>query len=469
MLYASECSQKAYKMQSITILNLAIFATLAAVSLSTCQIYPLRPSSSTRTLSAGLTYLCLIGCLSLITIMTSCHKSVQSPDTGKTLDLPAGSPAVIAAGDQFALNFFSSLLQQDTASDNKLVSPFSIYMALSMVYNGSAGSTRDSMAGTLALAGISTAELNAVSAALIKQLPSEDSKVTLSIANSLWYQQNGPQPVPDFVDSMTEDYSGYIQALNFSSPASLTTINSWVATKTDNKITNLLSTLSPENIMVLINAIYFNGTWQYAFNPADTRDNTFYLSNGTTSSVPFMNQQANLWWYQDSAYTMLELPYGAGNSFDMYVVMPTNPQVSLRSFATAFNNSTFAAGLSLLDSQAINLYLPKWQTSFSIPDFLPELATLGMGIASGPGANFSAMFSTPVYISQAVHKTYIDVTETGTEAAAATAFTMFTTTAIGSKPEIPVVMVNHPYLYFIVEKQTGAILFEGTMNNPAQN
>ena len=84
-------------------------------------------------------------------IMASCHKSVQSPGTSKTLDLPAGSPAVIAAGNQFALNFFANLLQQDTASDNKLISPFSIYMALSMVYNGSAGATSDSIAKTLAL------------------------------------------------------------------------------------------------------------------------------------------------------------------------------------------------------------------------------------------------------------------------------------------------------------------------------
>jgi serine protease inhibitor len=402
-------------------------------------------------------------------IMISCHKSVQSPDTNKTLDLPAGSPAVIAANNQFALNFFGSLLQQDSTPDNKLISPFSIYMALSMVYNGSAGATRDSMAGTLALAGISTAELNDVSAALIKQLPSEDSKVTLSIANSLWYQQNGPQPVPGFLDSMTEDYSGYIQSLNFSSPASPATINSWVAAKTDNKITNLLSSLSPADAMVLINAIYFNGVWQYAFNPADTHDNTFYLSDGTTASVPFMNQQVTLRWYQDPAYTLLELPYGGGNSFDMYVVMPTNQQASLKSFATSFSSSTWADGLSHLDSQSISLYFPKWQGSFQIPNAYPELAALGMGIAFNPDANFSAMFSTPVSISQVIHKTYIDVSETGTQAAAATAVVTVTVERGGGQPAIPVVMVNHPYLYFIVEKQTGAILFVGTMNNPSQN
>jgi serpin B len=217
--------------------------------------------------------------------------------------------------------------------------------------------------------------------------------------------------------------------------------------------------------MVLVNAIYFNGSWLYAFNTADTRNNTFYLPNGTTASVPFMNQQVTLRYYQDPAYTMLELPYGGGNSFDMYVVMPVNQQVSLRSFASSFSSTAWAAGLSKLDSQSISLFIPKWQASYSI-EAVPELAALGMGIAFGPNADFSGMFSTPEQISQVIHKTYIDVTETGTVAAAATAVT--TITAIrGGQPAIPVVTLNHPYLYFIVEKQTGAILFEGTMNNPA--
>ena len=382
------------------------------------------------------------------------------------MNLPAGSPAVITAGNQFALNFFGSLLQQDTASDNKLISPFSIYMALSMVYNGSADATSDSIANTLALAGISTTELNDVSKALIQQLPSEDSKVNLSVANSLWYQQNGPQPLPGFVNIITGDYSGYIQSLDFSSPSSLTTINSWVAAKTDNKIPSILNSLSSQNVMVLINAIYFNGAWKYAFDSADTHNNTFFLSDGTTASVPFMSQQASVRWYQDPAYTLLELPYGGGNSFDMYVVMPANQQVSLGSFATSFNSSAWANGLAHLDTQTVNIYLPKWQASYTIPNANPELAALGMGIAFGPGADFSAMFSTPEQISQVIHKAYIDVTETGTQAAAATSITTVTVVGPGTR-EIPTVVFNHPYLYFITEKQTGDILFIGTMNNPS--
>ena len=178
-----------------------------------------------------------------------------------------------------------------------------------------------------------------------------------------------------------------------------------------------------------------------------------------------MSQQESLRWYQDPAYTLMELPYGGGNSFDMYVVMPANQQVSLGSFATSFSSSTWANGLAHLDTQTVNIYLPKWQASYTIPNANPELVALGMGIAFSPGADFSAMFSTPEQISQVIHKAYIDVTETGTQAAAATA--VVTTTVDRTGPEIPTVVFDHPYLYFITEKQTGDILFIGTMNNPS--
>ena len=146
--------------------------------------------------------------------------------------------------------------------------------------------------------------------------------------------------------------------------------------------------------------------------------------------------------------------------------MPANQQASLGSFAASFSSSNWAAALSHLDSQSISLYLPKWQTSYFIPNMSPELNSLGMGIAFGQGADFSAMFSSSAAISQAAHKAYIDVSETGTVAAAATAITVIAT-VVGSTPMIPVVMVDHPYLYFIVEKQTGDILFIGTMNDPS--
>jgi serine protease inhibitor len=406
----------------------------------------------------------LLTLLLFITLL-SCKKTVTSPDISKTLDLPANSQQIITAGNEFAWNFFNTVLQQDTAADNKMVSPFSVYMALSMLYNGSAGATRDSIALAMDIAGIPADQLNAVSKALLQQMPSEDSKVSLSIANSLWYQQSGPQPLAGFLDTVHNDYSGDMQSLDFSNPASVGTINSWVARSTDNKITSIISSLSPADLMVLINAIYFDGSWLYGFSAAATQNAPFYLTNGSMVSTPFMTQHVGLRMFVDSAYTLLELPYGSGKDFAMYVVLPAKKQQSINEFAASFKGTTLANAMPQLDSQNIDLYLPKWESSYSIQQLEPNLASLGMGIAFNETADFSDMYGVPLYLSQVIHKTYIDVSESGTEAAAVTAITEVGVTLVPQSP--PAVRVDHPFLYFIVERQTGAILFMGTVNDPS--
>lgn len=431
----------------------------------------MRAKPSPKILSADLSYIrCLLApCLFLLLAagLISCHKSVAPPDTSKTLSLPTGGQEVISAGNQFALNFFGTVLQTDSTTPNKLISPFSIDMALYMLYNGSANATRDSIAKTLALSGISPGLLNAVSKALIQQMPAEDSKVSLSIANSIWYKQNGPQPLPGFLDTITNDYNGYLQSLDFTNPASVGQVNSWVARNTNNKIPTILNSFTPNEVMLLINAIYFNGAWEYAFNTSDTYNAPFYLGNGSTVSTPFMYLTLTTRIYRDPAYTLLELPYGSGKNFDMYVVLPAGQQQSLTDFAASFSNTALSNGLSRLDSQQIGLFLPKWEASYTIPDMKPNLAALGMSLAMDrTAADFSNMYSTRVYLSQAVHKTYIDVSETGTEAAATTSIGI-STAVIG--PDIHAIRVDHPFLYFITEKQTGAILFIGMLDDPTQN
>ena len=402
----------------------------------------------------------LLTCLLILAVGTfSCRKSGPSPEVTRTLELPAGSARVIASGNQFATNFFGAVLQKDPLTQNKLISPFSIYIALSMLYNGSAGATRDSIALALQQAGISIDQLNAVSKALIRQLPTEDSKISLSIANSLWYQQSGPQPLPGFLDTIGNEYNGHLQALSFDASA-VNTVNSWVSTATHGKITSIINSFTPDEVMLLVNAIYFNGPWHFSVLTTSTQP--FTLPDGSIKNVPTMSFETTLRTYKDPAYTLLELPYGAGNSFAMYVALPTDQQQSLTSFASSFNASTFSAALSRLDSLRAGIFLPKWELSYSIDDMLPDLAALGMGIAATTNADFSNMFPGPAHVSRAIHKTWIDVNEQGTQAAAATGIGVET-----SAPSIPAILVNHPFLYFIVEKQTGAILFIGTMNDPS--
>jgi len=415
-------------------------------------------------LRAGALSACLI--LLFASTLPACHKGVSTP-SDKALELPPNSGEVISASNDFAFNFFRTTLRQDVAGNtNKLISPLSIYTALSMVYNGAAGSTKDSMAKTMALAGIPASRLNALNNALIEQMPHEDSKVQLSIANSIWYDQHRAQPKPGFLDTIQRDYAATLQSLDFSNSSAVRTINSWVAQQTNDKIPSIIDQISPDDLMYLINAVYFNGAWKYGFKTSDTHNAPFYKQDGTTVNAPFMNQKITLRRYFGPGYTLVELPYGTGKAFNMYILLPTDAHQSLDSFALSLDLASLTTAFSHLDSGSIQLSLPKWEYSYSIDDMKPNLARLGMGIAFGRDADFSGMYSTSVYISKAVHKTYIKVNESGTEAAAVTAIGI-TYTALPAGP--PPLIIDHPFVYLITEKQTGSMLFMGLLNDPLAN
>ena len=407
----------------------------------------------------------------IVVSMVSCTKSIPAvADKSQTLVLPADGASVIDANNQFAFDLLRATLQQDTTANNKLVSPLSIYLALSMVYNGAGGATRDSMARALDLSGIDTNTLNSVCHALITQLPGEDNAVQLSIANSIWYAQNNYQPLASFLNTTQTDYDATIQSLNFKDPNSVNTINDWVAQKTDGKIPSVIKSISPDELMFLINAIYFNGAWQYAFKTSDTYNGEFHLQNGSAQTVPFMKQQVTVNAFIDSSFMMIELPYGGGKSYSMYIALPTDAQRSINSFASLMNGAVLANDIARMDSANLLVEIPKWEYSYSIDNMLPELSQLGMGIAFSDDADFSNLYNpnqTAVKLSRAIHKTYIKVDEQGTQAAAVTVIGVIT--AISAPPPPFLFRADHPFFYTIVEKQTGAILFTGIVNDPSAN
>jgi len=423
-----------------------------------------KPKNMRHHLRAGHLSACLLLCLALT--LLSCHKNISTPATSTPLDLPPNSYAVTNSANEFAFTLFQSTLKTEPTGSNMLISPLSVYMALSMTYNGAAGATRDSMALALQQSGIPISQLNAVSKALITQLPKEDSKVQLSIANSIFYSNKGPQPAPDFLDSTKTNYLSAMQAIDVSQPAAaLNTINAWVAKNTKNKIPAILDQLDPYTLMVLVNAIYFNAPWLNSFKPAQTRAMPFSLAGGSTVSTPFMNQEMTIRSWFGPTFTLAELPYSTGKGFAMYVVLPNDPAQSITDFAASFKLDSLSNACAHLDSSFVSVSLPKWEYSYSITNMKRELTALGMGIAFGD-ADFSKMYPTAsVSLSQVAHKTYIKVSEEGTEAAAATAVTVELTSA----PMIRAIKADHPFLYVIAEKQTGTVLFVGIVNDPTKN
>ncbi|MGN6193489.1 MAG: serpin family protein [Ginsengibacter sp.] len=404
-----------------------------------------------------------------LVIFASCNKpNPYEPDETKTIVLPVDGSAIINANNKFAFDFFNAALKQDSENNNKLISPLSIYLALSMAYNGANNSTKDSISKALQLSGIDINSLNELCHTLISMLPQEDNKVKLSIANSIWYKQNTYQPIPSFLDAVHVNYDASVNPLNFDDPSSVTKINNWIAEKTNNKIPKIIDNISPGDLMYIINAIYFNGAWKYAFNPSNTSNGIFYLQDGSSKSVPFMNQKLTTKKYTDSLISMIELPYGGGKSFSMYILKPVDQLKPLNTFCASLNQDYLQNAISKMDSATFQLQMPKWEYSYKIENMKSELAQLGMGISFAADADFSKLYDpsqVKPFISKAIHKTYIKVSEEGTEAAAVTAIGMEVTAA----PIFNVFNLDHPFLYIIIEKQTGAILFLGTVNDPGIN
>lgn len=398
-------------------------------------------------------------------IISGCSKSILSQST-TPVTLPQNGDQVIQAQNKFTLDLFKNVLQQDNSASNKLVSPFSVFEDLSMAYNGAAGTTQTGMQNAMQLNGISTDLLNNTNQALITGLPKEDPAIQLNIANSIWYKNRGIQPLSSFLDITNKYYQSQVTGADFS-PATVTQINNWVANATHQKINSIIQQIDPADIMYLINAIYFKGQWKYSFNTKSTQNNTFYTSTGQLVQTPFMYQQDTFKYISGSSAQMIEMPYGSGD-FNMYVLLP-NEGVSLQQFIGSFNENTLAAFSPDLKAQKVKLYLPKWKYSYEVNNMIPELTNMGMGVAFSNGADFSNMYpaTSGIFINKVIHKTYITVDEQGTEAAAVTAIGVVAT-SVGAGSQVPVMDVNRPFLYVIAEKNTGAILFIGEVNNPAE-
>ncbi len=402
--------------------------------------------------------LILLG-LSLLNL--SCKKNTIQPDIEKTVILPVNASGIIQSNTDFAFDFLHTTLLNDVAPSNKMISPLSIYMALSMLYNGSNNATKDSIQFALRLNNSSAAYLNNTCSALLQQLPLADNAVNLSIANSIWYDQT-LRPLQSFLNVNDSFYKAQIQALNFNDPSSVTTINNWVSQQTKGNINKIIDKLSGIELY-LINAIYFKGSWEYAFDKSLTATASFKNGSGNNVTTSFMSLKRTFNYLENDSAQIIQLPYGGGG-FNMYVMLPGS-DIQVTQLANLLNSSLFAKWQSQMDSTKVQLYLPKFQYSYSINNMQPELTTMGMGIVFTKAADFTNLYSMGAQVGSAIHKIYISVDESGTVATAVTAIGIITTVARN-----PYEMnVNKPFLYVIQEKSTGLILFIGIVNDPTQS
>lgn len=346
---------------------------------------------------------------------------------------------------------------------NLFISPTSLLMALAMVYNGADGVTKEEISKALQMEGIDPMALNKANASLMTKLNKDSEAIQLQVANSIWL--NDQYKFQDEFAKQTKDYfNAEIEEIDITSNDSPKRINDWVEKATNGKINKMVDApLDDDLVAMLLNAIYFKGDWTYPFDKKNTDDKTFYLDNGSEIEVPFMKLQENLAYTATSEYEAIQLPYANGE-MSMTIVLP-NEGVGLDEFQSTLSSERWEEIQSGMYSTRGTILLPKFKMSYET-ELNDALETLGMTSAFEEGANFSKMIEedAPLFISKVKQKTFIDVNEEGTEAAAVTGVQMDDTSAPADDPFV--MDVNRPFFFAITDNETGAILFMGFISNP---
>ena len=379
------------------------------------------------------------------------------------IDLRSAEQQMVRADQTFAFEFFEHLFVEESLGEdnNFMVSPLSLSMALAMTWNGAAGKTKEVMQQTLKMDGFSDDELNSYYKKLREALLKTDPSTKLSIANAIFTNQS-VKIKPDFVNTNRSFYEATVEAVDFTRPETVGIINKWASDNTNGLIEKVIENTKPEDLMYLLNAIYFKGIWTSEFDKKNTSERPFTYENGTRKNVEMMKQTAKFNYTNDENLQLVQLPYG-NQAFSMMVLLPAEDKKLQDVIATTRQEGYWENLKSGLHEAEVELSLPKFKTEYS-KRLNEVLAKMGMGIAFANTADFSRMSGVPAKIDFVKQDTYISTDELGTEAAAVTTIGMIMT-SLPVNPEKVVFNANRPFLYLIQENSTGAILFMGAVKN----
>jgi serine protease inhibitor len=289
--------------------------------------------------------------------------------------------------------------------------------------------------------------------------------VEFNIANSIWYRDDYTFE-QDFFDRCSEYFDARVSGLDFGEPQEAKdTMDNWVDENTNGKIEEIVDYVDPINdMMFLINAIYFNGNWTYRFDEEDTEDGTFYLLGGETKECKMMEIRSLFKYFEDSLLQAIDIPYGDGN-YSMTVILPYYWR-EIDGFIAGLTQEKWDEWINSFSEDSVNLFFPKLKLEYKIDkNLLTVLSYMGMEIAFDPfEADFTGMYAPGnIYISRIIHKTFLEVDEEGTEAAAATVVAMTLGAVEGN---FPTVRLNRPFIFAIRENHSGTILFMGKIIEP---
>jgi len=378
---------------------------------------------------------------------------------------------MLVNGDsEFAFDLYQALKKED---GNIFYSPYSISLALAMTYAGARGETAQQMADTLRYQLDQNAlhsAFNSLDIELGKRGEGANGKdekgFRLNVVNAIWGQKDY-QFLSNYLDLLAENYGAGLRVLDFikNPNQSREVINQWVSDQTEGRIKDLIpeGSITPLTRLVLTNAIYFNAAWKLPFQPEATTNSPFHLISGTDVTVAMMKQTGSFKYAEDDNYQAIELPYD-GQELSMVIFLPAPGQFKAFEEAMTYQIASNISAQKNRDRQ-VTLTMPKFEfeSEFGLKETL-----MGMGMAEPfqDSADFSGMSSqSDLHIDDVVHKAFVSVDEAGTEAAAASAVIVGTT----SMPtDLVTATLDHPFAFLIRDIQTGTILFIGRVMNPGE-
>lgn len=383
----------------------------------------------------------------------SAPKTAPAPITSLPRQLTAAEQKLISGSNTFAFDLMRQINKAERDS-NVFVSPLSASMALGMTSTGAAGTTYDAFHNTLRLGDASRQEVKEGYKSLIALLTGLDASTDVRIANSIWYEKKFP-----FNDTFLSDtksfFNAQVQPLDFKQPSAVDAINAWVSDATVKKIPKILDSIDSAEVMFLINAIYFKGTWQQQFDKAQTRDAPFFALDGTSGSNALMHRMGQMRVAQTANLTAVDLYYG-NSAFAMTLLLPKS-SADINGLTESLTGPSWKTLVDSFGERETDLYVPRFKLEWG-KVLNDQLTALGLGLAF-IRADFTPMSprGTELVITKVIQKTFVDVNEEGTEAAAATSVGMGTT----SLPSSIVVRLDRPFVFAIRERFSGTILFIG--------
>ena len=369
---------------------------------------------------------------------------------------PDALTSVVKGNNNFVFNFYKEL----SKTENQFFSPYSIFSAFAILAEASKGNTQKELDTVF---GYPSLEIRRPAFANIyKTINGANKDYKLSTANALWVNNNFTL-LPEYINNAEKYYGAKLENIDFSNvDNAVKVINTWVENQTNNKIKDIISKdfINNTTKIVIANAIYFKGKWLIAFEEKNTKEKEFTNDFGQKLNANMMSLYDERFnYFEDSQLQAIELPY-KGYDLSAIVVLPKKDLESLN----GFDNTKFNNILNSLSNEKVNLFLPKFKLEITYNKIKEQLGDLGLKEVFTDSADLSGFTGIRnLFVSNVVHKAFVEVNEEGTEAAAATVIGVGITSKPIDEEPIKVFNANHPFMFFIINNETKEILFMGSI------